>query len=140
MIQEILDDYGFWEELIRKKNREIERLRERKLSITVNNDGLPRSTARYTMEDYMADMETLEADLKELQSRQLEAYDRICRLLVTLRSVRHREVIYLRYVDLLSWREIRSSMRLSRTRCYDLHREALELLEKRGVQDSDPDV
>lgn len=132
MIQDILNDYGFWEDLIRQKKREIERLQERKTSISINNDGLPRSTARYTMDDYMADMETLEADLKELQSRQLEAYDQICRLLVTLENVKHREVIYLRYIDLLSWRKIRSSMKLSRTRCYDLHRDALDLLEKRG--------
>ena len=136
MIREILEDYGFWEGLIRKKKREIARLRERKTSISLNNDGLPRSSARYTMEDYMADLESLESDLAELRSRQLAAYDEICRLLVVLEDVRQREILYLRYIDLKSWRTIWSSVGLSRTRCFDLHRQALELLESGGVRNS----
>ena len=134
MIKEILEDYGFWESLIRKKQREIDRLRERRTSISLNNDGLPRSSARYTMEDYVSDLEDLEADLAELRSRQLEAYDQICRLLVILESVKQREVIYLRYIDLKPWREIWSLLGLSRTRCFDLHRGALRFLEERGVR------
>lgn len=135
MIREILEDYGFWERMIRKKKREIARLREKMTSITVNNDGLPRGTNRYTMNDYVSDQEELEQELEELRSRQLASYDEIMRLLVTLNGPRSREILYQRYINLLSWKNVRKATKLSRTRCYDLHREAIEYLEKNYVRD-----
>ena len=135
MIREILDDYGFWERMIRKKKREIDLLREKMTSITVNNDGLPRGTNRYTMNDYVSDLEELQEELEELQSRQLRAYDDIMRLLVVLDGPRSREILYRRYISLWSWKKIRKATKLSKTRCYDLHRDAIGYLEKRGVRD-----
>ena len=132
MIREILDDYGFWEGQIRKKQREIDRLRERMTSITMNNDGLPRGTSRYTMEDYVTDLEVLTGELEELKSRQLAAYDEIMRLLVALNEPRTREILYERYINLRSWKSVRNVTKLSRTRCYDLHRDAIAFLENRG--------
>ena len=130
MIQEILADYELWETLIRKTKRKLEDLYQKKLSITAVNDGLPRGTAVYTMEDYMAEKEELEEDLVELLHKRNQAYDEIMRLLVSLNDLRQREVLILRYIELKSWKRIQKEMRLSRSRCYDLHRDAIEILEK----------
>lgn len=134
-IKELLDFYRFWTVQVRKKQREIRRLEETKTSITLNNDGLPRGTARYTMEDYLAAKEDLEKELKELRREQLRYYDDIFKLLVRLDNVREIDILFRRYLNLESWKHIREMTGLSRSYAFAIHERALEKIEKIYLQD-----
>lgn len=131
---ELLKDYEFWATAFRKKQNEIKRLEERKTSITAENDGLPKGTVRYTMEDYMAEKEQLQEEARELRSRMNEIYDRIFGLLVRMRKPREVDVLYRRYINLDSWDGIERQLGYSRSHLMYLHKKALENLESVYVQ------
>lgn len=128
-IQEILEDYQFWDHMIRRKEREIENLRERKTAIKAVIDDTPSGEA-YTMEDYMADLDELEQDRATFLQKRTDAYWRIYSLLRMLDSEKQVEVMTRRYIKLQSWGRISRDLRMTRSGVLKLHGRARDALSK----------
>lgn len=129
-LREILTDYKFWDDFVKKKRRQIKRLRERETSTEITYSDMPKGSDPHTMADYMSELEDLEADLRELRSRREEAYDRIFRLLVCMRSSAQIDVIYRRYIMLQTWPEICRGRDISRDTAMECHDRGIQALEK----------
>ena len=128
-IQEILDDYRFWDDMLRRKKREIKNLRERKTAIKTIIDDTP-SGAAYTLEDYMADLDELEQDMAVFLQKRAVAYCRIRSLLKRLDSEKQVEVMTRRYIKLQSWGRISRDIGISQRNVRRLHDRAMDALSK----------
>lgn len=128
-IQEILDDYRFWDDMLRRKEREIKNLRERKTAIKTIIDDTPSGDA-YTLEDYMADLDELEQDMAVFLQKRAVAYCRIRSLLKQLDSEKQVEVMTRRYIKLQSWGRISRDLSMSRRGVLQLHSRARDALSK----------
>ena len=128
-IQEILDDYMFWDDMLRRKEREIKNLRERKTAIKTIIDDTPSGDA-YTLEDYMADLDELEQDKAAFLQKRTDAYRRIQALLQMLDSDKQVEVMTRRYIKLQSWGRISRDLSMSRRGVLQLHSRAMDALSK----------
>lgn len=128
-IQEILEDYQFWDHMIRRKEREIENLRERKTAIKAVIDDTPSGEA-YTMEDYMADLDELEQDRAIFLQKRTDAYWRIYSLLRMLDSEKQVEVMTRRYIKQQSWGRISRETGIGQRNVRRLHDRAKDALSK----------
>lgn len=128
-IQEILDDYRFWDGMLRRKEREIKNLRERKTAIKTIIDDTPSGDA-YTLEDYMADLDELERDQAVFLQKRTDAYRRIQALLQMLDSEKQVEVMTRHYIKLQSWGRISRELNMTRRGVLKLHGRAMDTLSK----------
>lgn len=128
-IQEILDDYRFWDGMLRRKEREIKNLRERKTAIKTIIDDTPSGDA-YTLEDYMADLDELEQDKAVFLQKRMEAHRRIHFLLQMLDSEKQVEVLTRHYIQLQSWNRISRELGVTRSGVLKLHGRAIDTLSK----------
>lgn len=128
-IGETLEAYGFWDDMARKKRREIQRLRDRKTSTQIvysdTHGGEPE-----TMEDYIARLEELEEDLEEIKAERFRAFSEILRLAFQLKSTKQFDVIYRRYIHRDGWRRICRDLDIKKRSAMDLHARALDELER----------
>lgn len=128
-IQEILDDYRFWDGMLRRKEREIKNLRERKTAIKTIIDDTPSGDA-YTLEDYIADLDELEQDKAVFLQKRTDAYRRIQALLQMLDSEKQVEVMTRHYIKLQSWGRISREIGISQRNVRRLHDRAMGALSK----------
>lgn len=115
---------------IEKQKAKIRRLEERKTSLTIVNDGLPKGSDRYTMEAYMADKEDLELGLGSLQRLQSYYYDQIFRVLPRMKKSKEIDILWRRYLSAKRWGVIEREMQISHSYAMTLHRSALVNFEK----------
>lgn len=113
-----------------KQKAKIRRLEEKKTSLAIVNDGLPKGSDRYTMEDYMADLENLEAGLESLQRRQMYYYRQIFEAFPRMRSSKEIDILWRRYLEAHRWAVIEREMEISHSYAMTLHRSALVSFEK----------
>lgn len=115
---------------IEKQKAKIQRLEERKTSLTIVNDGLPKGSDRYTMEDYMADKEKLELGLGSMRRLQSYYYDQIFQALPRMKKSKEIDILWQRYLFGKSWAVAERDMRISHSYAMTLHRSALVNFEK----------
>lgn len=128
-VSEILEAYAFWDDMARAKQREQQRLRDRKTSINIvysdAHGGAPE-----TMEDYVVKLEELDMDLEELREERFKAYSEIMRLAFQLKSYKQFDIIYRRYIHRDGWRRICKDLNVKKRTAMDLHDRAIMALEQ----------
>lgn len=129
-LSEILGAYKFWDDWVKKKNRQIKRLRESEMSMAITYSDTPKGSGGHTMADFAVKLDELEEDLRELRRRRNEAYDRIFSLMTRMRSGAQIDIIYRRYIMLQTWPEICRGRDISKDSAMDCHRLAIATLEK----------
>ena len=115
---------------IERQKVKIQRLEERKTSLSFVNDGMPKGSDSYTMEDYMADKEELEAALLVLTREQSYYYDQIFGRLPRMQSSKEIDILWQRYLFGKSWAVAERDMKISHSYAMALHRSALVNFEK----------
>ena len=125
---EILDAYGFWDGMARKKNKEKQRLRDRKTSIKVIYTDAPGGEPE-DMADYVAKIAEIDEDLEEIRAERDRALSAIIRLTLRLESAKQVDIIFRRYIHQDSWRRICRDLGISRTAAVRLHDRAVKALE-----------
>ena len=115
---------------IEKQKAKIRRLEERKTSLSFVNDGMPKGSDSYTMEDYMADKEELEIMLQSLVRQQSYYYDQIFSRLPRMQSSKEIDILWQRYLFGKSWAVAERDMKSSHSYAMALHRSALVNFEK----------
>jgi len=128
-VTELLESYVLWDDMAKAKRRELDRMRDRRMSVRISYSGAPRG-APQTLADYMAEREELEADLEEIKIRRFEVFSQIMRLMLKLESRKQFDIIYRRYIHRDSWRRICRDLDVKRSTATDLHDRAISALEK----------
>ena len=129
-LNEILEAYRFWDDFVKRKKREIKRLREQETSTAVRYSEAPGGSGGHSLADYAEKLDELEGDLRELRHKREEAYDDIFRLLVRMKSSAQIDVIYRRYILLQSWPQICAGRDISKRTAMDCHDRALIILDQ----------
>ena len=126
----LLEEHRRQKKQVQRKLFEIQRLEARKTSLTIINDGLPKGSAGYTMEDYMAEKEVLEQELAALRRTEYRLYDQIFSSFVRMASSREIDILWQRYIENKNWARIEIDLGLSHSYAMALHRSALASFEK----------
>ncbi len=113
---------------VRRINRieaELSELRTMKLSISVNNDGVPHGSNQSDMSGYAAELDRLEHCLLQERYHRVVAYKEISRQIKSLSNEKERDVLYYRYIKGLNWWEIAEKMGYSERQIHRYHGKAL---------------
>ncbi len=113
---------------VRRINRieaELSELRTMKLSISVNNDGVPHGSNQSDMSGYAAELDRLEHCLLQERCHRVVAYKEISRQIKSLSNEKERDVLYYRYIKGLNWWEIAEKMGYSERQIHRYHGKAL---------------
>lgn len=90
---------------------------------------MPRGGGKSDLSDYMVRLERIQQKIAqkkaELRLKRLEIEEKI----INIQDGQQSEVIRLRYLELLGWKEIRSKLDVSERQVYILHGEALQAIE-----------
>ena len=129
-LREILTNYKIWDDRVKRKRRQIKRLRDRQTSTAVTYSDMPKGSSPHTLADYAAELDDLEMELRQLRSEREAAYDQIFRLLVRMHSSAQIDVIYRRYLMLQTWPEICRGRDISRDTAMECHDRGIWSLEK----------
>lgn len=127
--REILNTYAFWDDMARKKIREQQRLRDRKTSIKVVYSDAPGGEPE-DMVDYMAKIEELDQDLKEIRAERDRALYTIMRLAFKMGSVKQVDMIYRRDIHRDGWGRICRDLGVSRTAAVRMHDRAVAAMDE----------
>ena len=126
---ELLDQYAFWDDMVRRKRAELDRQRDRKTSIKIVYSPAPGGEPE-SMEDYMAERDLLERDMEDIKEERFRAYSEIMRLAFKLRSQKQFDIIYRRNIHRDGWRRICRDLDIKRSTATDLHARAVRALEE----------
>lgn len=126
----LLEEHRKQKKQVQRKLSEIQRLEARKTSLTIVNDGLPKGSEHYTMEDYMAEKEILEQELAILRRTERRLYDQIFSGLVRMASSREIDILWQRYIEDKNWARVETDLGVSHSYAMALHRSALVNFEK----------
>lgn len=113
---------------VRRINRieaELSELRTMKLSISVNNDGMPHGSGRSDMSGYAAELDELERNLIQEKYRRMVVHKEISAQIRCLDSETERDILFYRYIKGLNWWEIAEQMGYSERHITRLHGKAL---------------
>lgn len=127
--KEILEEYGFWDDMARRKKREMQRMRDRKTSTSIVYSDT-RGGEPETMEEYVARLAELEDDMEEIKAMRFRAFSEILRLAFRLKSQKQFDIIYRRYIHRDSWRRICRDTDVKKRSALDLHKRAVEELDR----------
>lgn len=128
-VTELLQDFAFWDDMVRQARRELDRQHERKTSIKISYSDMPRGGSPETMEDYIAKRSEMEMDLDEIKERRYLAFSRILRIALKLKSAKQLDMIYRRDIHRDSWRRICRDLDIKRSAATDLHTRAVRAME-----------
>lgn len=126
---DLLEDYALWDDMIRRKRKQIETLRDNKTSTKITYSDAPTGEPE-SLADYVAKKEELEEDLEELKHKRFVAFSQIMRLAFKLRSRKQLDIIYRRNIHRDSWRRICRDLDISRSAATDLHARAVRAMEQ----------
>ncbi|EOS68046.1 hypothetical protein C818_04213 [Lachnospiraceae bacterium MD308] len=117
---------------VRRINRikaELEELREMRLSMTMNNDGMPHGSGQSDLSGYAAELDRKERDLERERCERMQTYEDIAERIEKLKSENEKDVLFYRYMSGLAWWEIAEKMTFSERHVTRLHGKALAHLE-----------
>ena len=110
---------------IRRIEEEIAELRTMKVSISVNNDGMPHGSGQCDLSDYAAELDRLEHDLLRERYHRVAAYKEISGQIKSLSDEMERDVLFYRYIKGRNWWEIAEKMGYSERQIHRYHGNAL---------------
>lgn len=137
-VTELLQDYAFWDDMVRRARRELDRQHEQKTSIKISYSDMPRGGSPETMEDYIVKRSEMEMEMDEIKERRHLAFSQILRIAVQLKSTKQIDIIYRRDIHRDSWRRICRDLDIKRSAATDLHERAIRAME-RIVNNNDQD-
>lgn len=117
---------------VRRINRieeELAELREMKMSISVNNDGMPHGSGQSDMSGYAAKLDQLERNLNGEKNQRLADYTEILDRIMELSSENERDVLFYRYIKGFTWWDIAEKMDYSERWVLQIHGKALAHLK-----------
>lgn len=131
--KELLRQYAFWDDMVKKKRAELDRQRDRKTSIKIVLTDAPGGEPE-SMADYAAERDLLERDMEEIKEERLRAYSEIMRLAFQLQSKKQFDIIYRRNIHRDGWRRICRDLDITRSAATDLHARAVRALEEIAIR------
>lgn len=108
---------------------ELEELRSMKISISMNNDGMPHSPGQSDLSGYAARLDRLERLLASERCKRIDGYERISGHIRELGNENERDVLFYRYIKGFTWWEIAEKMGYSERHITRIHGEALAHLK-----------
>lgn len=132
-VTELLNQYAFWDDMVKKKRAELDRQRDRKTSIKIVLTDAPGGEPE-SMADYAAERDLLERDMEEIKEERLRVYSEIMRLAFQLQSKKQFDIIYRRNIHRDGWRRICRDLDITRSAATDLHARAVRALEEIAIR------
>lgn len=108
--------------------QEIETIRARYTAQAIKYNGMPKALGgARDLSDYAAEVEKLLDDLQTIQTEMIKAYKEISRAIERLPDGYEKEILRLRYLHGMRWRQIADGLGFTERRIYQIHGNALEL-------------
>ena len=126
--KEWLDRYR---RLVRKcenLNAQINIARQLELPGGLKLSDMPKGTTQKDLSDYAAKFDRLLTDLERAQEKRRQVFFEITDAVNRLDGT-EAQILTHKYLDLMEWEDIFEKLGYSKSRCLDLHRQALENLE-----------
>lgn len=107
-------------------------IRYDKINVQTSPDGDQMTSILCKIEDY-------EAKIRELLQVLLDDYNGAAEMIMTLEKSEHRQVLWIYYLDKdrPKWPEVAQRMQYSEQRIYQLHNDAITILECKRVKNPD---
>ena len=110
---------------IHRINEEVREIRSMKVSMSVNNDGMPHGSGQGDLSGYAANLDSLERDLIQERYDRIKTYQDIADRIKKLSSENEKDVLFYRYIKGICWWEIAEKMRYSESQVHRFHGKAL---------------
>lgn len=110
---------------IHRINEEIREIRSMKVSMSVNNDGMPCGSGQEDLSGFVAKLDSMERDLIHERYNRIKTYQDIAARIKRLSSENEKDVLFYRYIKGLDWWEIAEKMRYSERQVHRFHGKAL---------------
>ena len=127
--KEYLRQYQRHVRRIKRIGSELAELRAMRVSISVNNDGMPRGSGCADLSGYAAELDRLERDLLRERYARIADYKDISGQISKLSSENEKDVLFYRYIKGLEWWEIAEKMGYSERQIHRYHGKALAHFE-----------
>jgi DNA-directed RNA polymerase specialized sigma subunit len=117
---------------VRRINRietELAELRAMRISMSMNNDGMPHGSGQADLSSYVAELDRQERNLIKERHERIKTYEDIVSRIKKLKSENEKDVLFYRYISGLAWWEIAEKMSFSERHVTRLHGKALAHLE-----------
>lgn len=117
---------------VRRVNRiqeEIPEIRTMRMSISVNNDGMPHGEGKSDLSDYAATLDEMERQLEAERYNRIRLYQDIKTRIEKIKSNNEQDVLFYRYIKGLDWWEIAEKMNYSERQIHRIHGKALAHLQ-----------
>lgn len=136
-IKNYLKQYEYAESEARRLEEEYKAQQEKVDAIqsSLGGDGVPAKGADYDRVQELA--VELASKATELAEAQLEALRKRQRIYETISSLdgKYADVLYARYIEFKTWGQVARSVSYSRSQAFEIHNEALRILEKKKSPD-----
>jgi DNA-directed RNA polymerase specialized sigma subunit len=123
--KEYLRSYREHVKRIDRIEAELLELRSMRVSVSINNDGMPHAHNVTDLSGYAAELDELERKLLEERYQSIMAYKDIVRRIKRLRSENELDVLFYRYIKGMDWWEIADRMNYSERWVHKIHGKAL---------------
>lgn len=127
-VKRYLNEYQVLQGKEIRKRREIQQAREDQTSVELAMDGMPHGTVRKSLADYAAEIDELEAELREIIAAKFEARRRITWDIEQIPDSKERDLLHRKYIGGESWSQLGKSMDCSRATVFRIFKEALSKL------------
>lgn len=117
---------------VRRINRieaDLEELREMRLSMSMNNDGMPQGSGQSDLSGYAAELDEQERNLIRERYERIQTYKDIAKGIKKLNSENEKDVLFYRYISGLAWWEIAEKMNYTERWVLKIHGKALAHFE-----------
>lgn len=120
-----LEMYETCSKRIKRIEREIEELREMKMSVSVRYDDMPKGHNVSDLSDYVAKLDTLEWRLLKEKTKKIEILESIENAIEKMNDENEKDLLYYKYIDGLKWWKIGEIMHYTERHVMRLHGTAL---------------
>ena len=114
---------------IHRINEEVREIRSMKVSMSVNNDGMPHGSGQGDLSGYAANLDSLERDLIQERYDRIKTYQDIADRIKKLSSENEKDVLFYRYIKGICWWEIAEKMNYTERWVLKIHGKALAHFE-----------
>jgi hypothetical protein len=138
--KEYLRSYRAHVKRIDRIEAELLELRSMRVSVSINNDGMPHAHNVTDLSGYAAELDELERKLLEERYQCIMAYKDIVRRIKRLRSENELDVLFYRYIKGMDWWEIAEKMDFAERHVYRIHGKALAHFQMPKKEKTSQDV
>ena len=132
-VKRYLNEYQVLQGKEIRKRREIQQARDDQTSVELAMDGMPHGTVRKSLADYAAEIDELEAELREIIAAKFEARRRITWDIEQIPDLKERDLLHRKYIGGESWSQLEKSTGYSRRSVFRLFKAAIEKLALNGT-------